>query len=411
MDQDLRALTAGAAPSDTIEQDLTCVTDAELWAMRSSARKSLVSYARERVAPQVASLSMEPDQRGDVRMPGPEHVSRSASRRRFATYKRPDMLLHDRDRLVRILTDRTRPVQLVIAGKAHPADQVGSGDDQGLDRVHASPRGARARDLPRGLRSCSWRSSSYRAPTSGSTPPAAMGGERHQRDEGARQRRPEPVRARWLVGGGVYAGRGVGSRRRPGDTGDDPAWDAAEAEALYTLLERDVIPAFYTRDQYGMPAGWIAKMRASMTRLTPRFSTNRVVREYTEEYYVPAAAAYRRRAADHGRLGAELIAWRQALAAHWREARFGTMSAEMHGTEQRVTVAVWLGGLDPEAVRVELYADPANDGEPERHAMERARKLDEPGQGYEYCVSLPAARALGDYTPRLLPRHRAPRSP
>jgi starch phosphorylase len=129
------------------------------------------------------------------------------------------------------------------------------------------------------------------------------------------------------------------------------------------------------------------------------------VREYAEKYYVPAAAAYRKRAADHGGPGAELIAWRQALAAHWQEARFGAMSVEKHGTEQRVTVTVRLGGLDPEAVRVELYADPVNDGEPERHAMERARKLDEPDHGYEYCVSLPAARPLGDYTPRLLPRH------
>jgi len=69
----------------------------------------------------------------------------------------------------------------------------------------------------------------------------------------------------------------------------DAAWDAAEAEALYTLLEREVVPAFYTRDGNGMPSAWISKMRASMARLTPRFSTNRVVREYTDTYYLPAA--------------------------------------------------------------------------------------------------------------------------
>ena len=186
---------------------------------------------------------------------------------------------------------------------------------------------------------------------------------------------------------------------------DDPAWDAAEAEALYTLLERDVIPAFYTRDQLGIPTSWIAKMRASMARLTPRFSTNRVVREYTEKYYVPAAAAYRTRAADHGRLGAELIAWRQALAAHWQEARFGAMSVQRHATDWLVTVEVRLGGLDPEAVRVELYAEPIEGGEPERHVMERTRKLDERGHSYEYCASIPAVRAVGDYTPRLRPCH------
>ena len=77
----------------------------------------------------------------------------------------------------------------------------------------------------------------------------------------------------------------------------------------------------------------------------------------------------------------------------------------MRGAERRVTVQVHLGGLDPNAVRVELYADPSNDGEPEHHAMERAQKVDESGDGHEYGVSIPATRPLGDYTPRLLPRH------
>ena len=78
---------------------------------------------------------------------------------------------------------------------------------------------------------------------------------------------------------------------------------------------------------------------------------------------------------------------------------------EPHGAERRVTVQVHLGGLDPEAVRVELYANAVSGGPPERHPMERARKLDEAGDGYEYSVTIPAVRALGDYTPRLLPHH------
>jgi len=146
-------------------------------------------------------------------------------------------------------------------------------------------------------------------------------------------------------------------------------------------------------------------MRASMARLTPRFSANRVVREYTEKYYLPAASAYRARAADRGRLGAQLVAWRRAIAAHWPEARFGGVSAETRGPERRVTVQVHLGGLDPDAVGVELYADPRNDGEPERFPMERGRRLDESGDGHEYYADMPATRPLDDYTPRLLPRY------
>ena len=82
--------------------------------------------------------------------------------------------------------------------------------------------------------------------------------------------------------------------------GDDPAWDAAEAEALYDLLEREVIPEFYTRDEQGIPGAWVARMRESMAQLTPRFSASRTVREYTEQHYLPAASAYLERAADKG---------------------------------------------------------------------------------------------------------------
>jgi starch phosphorylase len=81
------------------------------------------------------------------------------------------------------------------------------------------------------------------------------------------------------------------------------------------------------------------------------------------------------------------------------------MRVETEGAGERVTVDVHLGGLDAEAVRVELYADAIDDGEPERHAMEMIGKLDEPDHGYEYSVAIPARRELGDYTPRLLPRH------
>ena len=389
---------------DSVEQDLARVADAELWAMRTSARKSLVSYARERVAPQLVSMAMGPDQAAVMcRCLDPDTLTVGFARR-FATYKRPGMLLHDPDRLVRMLTHRDRPVQLVIAGKAHPADQAGQEmikawiefmrRPEVCGRVVFFPdydlllaeRLVQGADLWINTPRRPWEASG----TSGMKV-LVNGGLNLSELDGW-----------WAEAYAPEVGWALGDGR---EHGDDPAWDAAEAEALYALLERDVIPAFYSRDQLGMPTGWVAKMRASMARLTPRFSTNRVVREYTEKYYVPAAAAYRKRAANHGGPGAELIAWRQALAAHWQEARFGAMSVETYGTEQRVAVEVRLGGLDPEAVRVELYADPVNDAEPERHAMERARKLDGPDRGYEYCVSLPSARPLGDYTPRLLPCH------
>ena len=389
----------------TIEHELGCVADAELWAMRTSARKSLVGYARERMAAQVAALAMKPDEAAAMcRCLDPDTLTLGFARR-FATYKRPGMLLHDRDRLVRILTNRDRPVQLVMAGKAHPADEAGQEVIKAWIEFMRRPE-VRGRviffpdyDLllaERFVQGCDLWINTPRRPweASGTSGMKVLvnGGLNLSELDGwwAEAYAPE---VGWALGDGQ-------------DHGDDPAWDVAEAEALYTLLERDVIPCFYTRDQQGLPAGWVAKMRASMARLTPRFSTNRVVREYTEKYYVPSAAAYLARAAERGKLGAELIAWRQALAAHWPEARFGALSMETNGTEQRVTVEVYLGGsVHPEAVRVELYADPVADGQPERHAMERSRKLDAFGHRYEYRARIPAKRPLGDYTPRLVPRH------
>jgi starch phosphorylase len=148
-------------------------------------------------------------------------------------------------------------------------------------------------------------------------------------------------------------------------------------------------------------------MRASMARLTPRFSTNRVVREYTDTYYVPAAAGYRARCADKAALGTQLVGWAREVAQYWPDARFGAIRVATQERRHHVTVDVHLGRLDGEAVRAELYAEAANGGTPERHMMARGRKLDGPGNGYEYNVSVPAVRAPGDYTPRLLPYHSA----
>ena len=174
---------------------------------------------------------------------------------------------------------------------------------------------------------------------------------------------------------------------------------------MYTLLEREIVPAFYTRDARGIPQAWVAKMRASRARLTPRFSANRVVRQYTDEYYVPAATRYRARAAHSGRLGAQLVAWSRNLARGWPDARFGAVRAVTHGATHHVSVEVNLGRLDPEAVCVELYADTADGAAPERHVMARGSNAAGPGSRYAYSVSVPAARPASDYTPRLLPCH------
>ena len=155
--------------------------------------------------------------------------------------------------------------------------------------------------------------------------------------------------------------------------GDDPAWDAVEADALYDLLEREVIPEFYARDESGIPTAWVKRMRESMARLTPRFSANRAVREYTEQHYLPAAAAYRERAANKGAIGRHVVDWQHALDRNWGSLRFGDLRVETNADHHVFEVEISLNDLDPNAVRVELYADGLNGGDPVREEMRCSR--------------------------------------
>jgi starch phosphorylase len=395
---------------EVIEPDVSRVADANLWAVRTVNRRVLVEYVRERMprehsAADVTSVLV--NRPGGVLDPD---VLTLGFARRFATYKRPTLLLRDQERLLRILADPDRPVQLVIAGKAHPADSAGQAMIaewvRFSRRLEAEGRVVFVPDydlllaehLVQGVDL--WINTPRRPWEASGTSGMKIlvnGGLNLSELDGwwAEAYTPE---VGWALGDG-------------GEHGDDPNWDAREAEALYVLLEREIVPAFYSRDGAGIPAAWVARMRESMGRLTPHFSTDRVVREYTERYYLPAAAAYRKRAADKGALAASLVAWQQHLSERWREARFGTMEVATREGEHHFLVELSLGRLDAESVRVELFAAAVDDGEPARYVMARGRALEGSDIGYEYSASVPASRAAGDYTPRLVPYHPDARTP
>jgi starch phosphorylase len=185
--------------------------------------------------------------------------------------------------------------------------------------------------------------------------------------------------------------------------GDDPNVDAAEAEALYQLLEREIVPKFYQRDQQGIPTHWIAMMRESMARLTPVFSANRVVREYTEKHYLPGAAAYCQRAAEHGKAAAELVEWQRALNMNWAHIRFGQLQVETHDAQHVFEVQVYLDEVSADAARVELYAEPTDGDRPTRQEMQRGHALLGSQGGYSYSATVPATRPASDYTARVVP--------
>ncbi len=173
--------------------------------------------------------------------------------------------------------------------------------------------------------------------------------------------------------------------------------------ALYELLEREVVPEFYDRDEQGIPKAWVARMRESMARLTPRFSANRTVREYTEQHYLPASATYHSRIGGKGAIGRRIVEWRHSLEEKWASVHFGEVKVETHDDKHLFEAQVWLDDLDPGAVRVELFADAPMGGAPVREEMQCTRQLVGAVGGYIYSASISSARPPSDYTARVIP--------
>ena len=387
---------------ENLEEDMRGLSDSRLWECRASARQSLIEYVRQRFSRQLEAAGASSEECEEANHIFDGDVLTMGFARRFAPYKRPNLLLHDPERLLRILSDPRRPVQLIVAGKAHPADQAGQDLIQGWTHF---VRRAEARKKVIFL-------SDYDMLLTG------------QLVQGVdvwinTPRRPWEACGtsgmKVLVNGGLNlseldgwwaeaytpeVGWALGDCQ---EHGDDPAWDAAEAGALYDLLEQEVIPQFYTRDENGIPTAWVARMRESMARLTPRFSANRTVREYTEQHYLPAAAAYLERAADKGAVGRQVVDWQHTLEQKWASLRFGEVKVET-GEEQHVfNVQIYLDDLDPTAVQVELYADGINGDAPLRQEMKRLRSLTGAQGGHVYSAAVPATRPATDYTVRMIP--------
>jgi glycogen phosphorylase len=386
-----------------VEISLRAVAESDLWQLRADGRKSLVRYVRNRHVRQLAGRGASPEEIEQASQVLDPDTLTLGFARRFATYKRPNLLLHDPDRLLRILTNHERPVQLVLAGKAHPQDVEGQNMiRQWIEFSHrpeARPRVVflsdydllMAEQLVQGVDL--WVNTPRRPwEASGTSGMKVLvnGGLNLSELDGW-----------WAEAYSPEVGWAIGDGR---EHGDDPSWDATEAETLYGLLEREVVPEFYTRDEYGIPRGWVARMRESMARLTPAFSTNRAVRQYTDEHYVPAAAAFRRRTEKGGSLAADLLNWQAQLAKHWSMLRFGSATVEQKDGQFTFHVQVFLGDLDPEALRVELYAEGQNGNPPVTQTLNRGEHLVGSANGFSYTTVISVTRPAADYTPRLVPQ-------
>ena len=388
--------------AETLEQDFRCVTDDTLWQFRTATTKCLVEYARQRLGRHYAAAGASPETVEQAKHLFDPNVLTLGFARRFAAYKRPNLLLHDPERLLRLLSNPQRPVQLVIAGKAHPADAEGQALIQKwiqfIRRPDVRPHAIFLSDYDMQLTERLvqgvdvWLNTPRRpweaCGTSGMKV-LVNGGINLSELDGWWAEAFVPDLG-WALGDGQ-------------EHGSDPAWDTAEAEALYNSLEREVIPEFYTRNEKGIPTAWVARMRESMARLTPRFSANRTVCEYTEQHYLPAAIACQLRVANKGAVGKQMVDWRHNLEQKWATLRFGSVKVETRDGKHIIEVQVSLHGLDPKAVRVELYADGIKENPPVRQEMSCLHPLADESGGYVYSATVSAARPPADYTARVIP--------
>ncbi|MEL0637144.1 alpha-glucan family phosphorylase [Marinomonas sp. TI.3.20] len=388
--------------TDHLEKSIRAISNTELWNFRTAASQTFVTYVREHLVRQMAASGAPQTEIEEAQHLFDPKVLTLGFARRFATYKRPNLLLHDPARLLKILTNPERPVQLIMAGKAHPADLAGQAlikqwvqfIRQPQVRQHViflsdydmllSGHLVAGVDVWLNTPQRPWEASGtsgMKVLVNGAINLSELDGwwaEAYSPDIG------------WALGDGQ-------------EHGNDPAWDAQEAEALYDLLEQEVIPEFYQRDSNGVPVEWTTRMRESMARLTPQFSTNRVVREYTEQRYLPAAEAFKTRSADNGKVAEQIADWQQTIEQQWAGLRVDGITARQEGEQFIFAATVLLNGLAPHDVSVELYANGIDGGDEIRELMECMDVPDDKMGAHLYRLTVPERQTLSEYTLRIIP--------
>jgi starch phosphorylase len=399
-------------PADqSIWQRIDGIPDLELWRVHERRRERLVAFTRRRLVQQLkrrGASAREIERANEVL--NPEALTIGFARR-FATYKRATLLLRDTERLLRLLQRLDRPVQFIFAGKAHPRDEGGKEFIRQL--VHFARReDARnhfvfienydiivGRYLVEGVDV--WLNNPRR--------PFEASGTSGMKVVPNGGLNLSVLDGWWEEGYDTDTGWAIGSGE---DYRDQTYQDDVESKTLYDLLEHDIIPLFYDRGNDGLPRGWIAKMKHSMKKLGPVFNTNRMVRQYTEKYYMPAQAAWGHLATDDYRKAIDLVDWKQRVRAHWDDVRIARAQLQKReadvGSALNVGIEVQLGALTPGDVAVQIYTGPLDaDGNITSGTVENATYLGPISEGvhrYEGYLA-PTESGLFGYSVRVMPHN------
>ncbi len=340
--------------------DVERIPDAELWRTHERRRERLVSFARRRLVEQLrgrGAPQSEVEAASEVLNPDALTIGFA---RRFATYKRATLLFRDKERLARIVNDPDRPVQFIFAGKAHPHDHLGKELIKEIIKTAEQPEFRHAlvflenydinvaRYLVQGVDV--WLNTPRRPNEASGTSGMKViynGGLNASILDGWWAEAYDPS-VGWAIGAG---------EEYPQQEWD--LQDFIEAQALYNLLEKDIIPAFYTRARDGLPREWIRRIKASMQKLAPVFNTYRMVREYAEEYYLPSHQRFVALSQPDLTRGRAFANWLARVRANWHTVRVERVLVEPQQLTVRDEISVRafvdLGALKPEDVTVQLY--------------------------------------------------------
>lgn len=340
------------------------IPDEELWAVHMSRKAKMVAFVRERIRRQY-----ERHGESTVRLASTDHLLDPNAltigfARRFATYKRAMLLFHDIERIKRILNDPDRPTQVVFSGKAHPADEPGKALIQQVYALSQEPEFEGkiifvenydmniARHLIAGVDV--WLNTPRR--------PREASGTSGQKAALSGIPNFSILDGWWEEGFDGTNGWAIGENREYKDLATQ---DEADAYSLYTTLEDEIIPTFFDRTSpHGVPIAWVQIMKNAIRTCAPRFSMRRMVIDYAEQYYLPAATQGALYQADGWNLAREMVGWRSQLQRRWQNVRLelGALpqASVTVGDPVEVSSKVWLNGISAAEVEVELVTGNLN---------------------------------------------------
>ncbi|MEY2606032.1 MAG: glycogen phosphorylase [Verrucomicrobiota bacterium] len=390
------------------------IPDEVLWETHQLLKRRLIEFVRERLRIQRARIGESPEQLRKINSILNPDVLTVGFARRFATYKRGTLLFSNKERLLRLIQNAERPVQFIFAGKSHPKDEGGK---RIIQEVYNASREVGfehavvfvedydtyiGRRLYQGVDV--WLNNPLRpleaSGTSGMKLPP-NGGLNFSVLDGW-----------WCEGYNGKNGWPIGPEISGGSV---EFQNEVDIDSMFNILENQIIPLYYAKPDGRLPLAWLQLMRESMRSVTPVFNTHRMVKEYNERLYEPAAKAIQALGANSYRAATELAKWKQNTRADWGKIRIEEVNASPSeigdlfvGETLQIEAKVFLGPVDPSHVRVQAYIGKSDDGslsEPFTIDLQEIEKGAAPGQfTFKGVIKATESGSYG-FNVRVIPTH------